>query len=162
MSNENQTKSTVSQIAKIAGIASMSVIPGGVALTPLLIKTLTKSIEKSEKVAETGSLESLEQEAARQEIEHRITESQARVAQELAIARRIENANEVEIEEFYDVSGDGNLGLRNNAESGLNIGLGGSGRKVKSRVYRFKGWQDGLIEQGSEEDIPHDKNEEDK
>ncbi|PGY06421.1 hypothetical protein [Bacillus sp. AFS031507] len=85
----------------------------------------------------------MEEEAALQEITNFITESQARVTQELAIATRIENAFEVEIEEFYDLSGDGNIGIKANQETGWNVGVGGSGRRIKSRVYRFKGWREG-------------------
>lgn len=52
-----------------------------------------------------------------------MAESQAKVAQELAIAQRINTAEEVEIEEFYDVSGKGNIGLQVDMKSET-LGLG--------------------------------------
>ncbi|MCB7163225.1 hypothetical protein LI071_21640 [Bacillus subtilis] len=54
------------------------------------------------------NLEQLESEVARQEI---ISEAQAKVFQEVAIADRIMRANEVEIEEYYDTQGDGAAGV---------------------------------------------------
>ena len=80
-------------------------------------------MEGSEKAAEAmtgaskGTLPQLEEEAAKQEIQMQFAQHQARVAQELAIARRIDNAEEVEIEEFYDISGKGLLGVSANAAS---------------------------------------------
>jgi len=65
---------------------------------------------------------------------------QARIAQELAIAKRIENADVVEIEEFYDASGKGNIGISADANSGVaSFGIGAEGRRVVKRIYHFKG-----------------------
>jgi hypothetical protein len=83
-------------------------------------------------------LTTLRIEAERQELQMRISEAQARVAQEIAIARRIESAEEVEMEEFYDYSGEGNVGGKID-EKGLFLGAGGSGRRVSKRIYRFRG-----------------------
>ena len=80
----------------------------------------------------------LQNEAARQELEMKIAEAQARVAQEIAIARRIETASEVDIEEYYDLSGQGHLGLKA-GESGLSLGAGAAGRRVRKRIYKFRG-----------------------
>ena len=66
-----------------------------------------------------------------------MAEAQARVAQELAIAKRIEVAEEVEMEEFYDYSGEASLGLKADKQS-VSLGAGASGRRVSKRIYRFK------------------------
>ena len=63
---------------------------------------------------------------------------QAQVAQELAIAHRIENAEEVEIEEYYEGSGKGGAGIGTDGVS-VNLSVGAEGRKVTKRVYRFTG-----------------------
>lgn len=102
-------------------VASGIVFPG-FGITNLVAESLSEAIKKSNSVSEGGDIKKLEEEARIQEIENRISEFQARVAQELAIARRIENAAEVEIEEFYDTSGNG--------------GLGGSSFR---RIYQFRG-----------------------
>lgn len=68
----------------------------------------------------------------------KMAEAQARVAQELALASRIETAEEVEMEEYYDTSGEGSLGVQA-TEGALSLGASGSGRKVSKRVFRFKG-----------------------
>lgn len=98
------------------------------------------------------SIASLQEEAAKQRLKMELAQEQARVAQELAIARRIDSAEEVEIEEFYDVSGKGNLDVKVNATTQTgSIGLGGEGRKVTKRVYHFKGWRGAepeVVEQG--------------
>lgn len=98
---------------------------------------LIRSVTKSKTVAEQEDIDLLENEARLQEIENRISEYQARVAQELAIAKRIETAAEVEIEEFYDTTGSGGVGFQK-IESGINLGINGNGRRVVKRVYRFK------------------------
>lgn len=86
---------------------------------------------------------SLQEEATKQRLQMELAREQARVAQELAIARRIDSAEEVEIEEFYDVSGKGNLNVGVDAATSTgSIGLGGEGRKVTKRIYHFKGWRD--------------------
>lgn len=108
-------------------------------ITRAILDTTLKSVNKANKVVVEGNIDKVEKEARLQEIESRISEFQAKVAQELAIARRIENAVEVEIEEFYDTSGKGAVGVQANSESGINLGLNGSGRKVTKRIYRFKG-----------------------
>lgn len=61
---------------------------------------------------------------------------------ELAIIRRIDTAENVSIEEFYDTKGDGSLGVQS-TEGDINIGLKGSGQKVTKRIYSFEGWRDG-------------------
>src|SRR5699024_5849812 len=96
----------------------------------LLSKTLTDRQEKNT----NQSLEQLEEQASKQEISDRLSESQAKVLQELAIARRIETADEVEIEEYFDTTGEGNVGVKTNDKS-INVGVGGSGRRVVKRVY---------------------------
>lgn len=85
------------------------------------------------------STSELEEEALRQDIETRVLQGKARIEQELAIARRIDNAEEVEIEEFYDASGDGALGAKTDGET-ITLGASGAGRKVTKRVYKFKGY----------------------
>ncbi|MFS0575339.1 hypothetical protein AB1K83_06890 [Sporosarcina sp. 179-K 3D1 HS] len=107
----------------------------------LISEALTTAIGKSKRLNDSGTIAELEEEAARQELANRISESQAKVAQELAIARRIESADEVEIEEYYDLSGDGNIGLNAN-ESSASLGINGAGRKITKRIYRFKGWNE--------------------
>jgi len=68
----------------------------------------------------------------------RTAEAQARVAQEVAIARRIETAKEVEIEEFYNYSGEGLIGVKSDGES-ISLGAGGAVRRISKRFYRFRG-----------------------
>jgi len=115
--------------AKIVGGPLVGLIIDGV-------EASSKSID----VASGKSLESLREEAAKQQIKMDFSQHQARVAQELAIAKRIENAAEVEIEEYYDNSGKGSAGLSVNAEAKIGtLGLLGENRRVSKRVYRFKG-----------------------
>lgn len=76
----------------------------------------------------------------REEAKARIAVALAAAQQEFAIAARIETANEVEIEEYYDGSGEGSIGAQQN-EKGLTLGASGGGRRVSRRVIRLKGWQ---------------------
>lgn len=110
--------------------------------TGSLIEIAVKSaIEVFRKEADASSTDELQELARRQEIESRFLQDKARVEQELAIARRIDLAEEVEIEEYYDSSGEGALGFKGNSE-GVTIGASGGGRRVTKRVYRFKGWRE--------------------
>lgn len=64
--------------------------------------------------------------------------AQAKAQQEQAIALRIACAEEVQIEEFYDVSGSGQLGVSMKDE-GVTAGLTGDGRRVTKRIIKFTG-----------------------
>lgn len=86
-------------------------------------------------------METLEEEAKKQKIVMEFQAHQARVAQELAIAERIAASLEVVIEEYYDGSGKGHVGLKADEEI-LSLGAGGEGRRVTKRVIRFNGWSD--------------------
>ena len=105
----------------------------------LIIDNLTSSSDNMQK-ASSENLQALQEEALKQKIQMEFSKHQARVAQEIAIAKRIENAIEVEIEEYYDNSGKHDGGLNINIEA-QTAGLGASSenRRVSKRVYRFKG-----------------------
>jgi len=65
-----------------------------------------------------------------------------RIIREVAISSRIDSAEKVTIEEFYESKGDGKAGLHSDGAT-LNIGISGSGEKVTKRVYIFEGWREG-------------------
>ena len=98
------------------------------------VKESSKDMEKAK------NLDELREESIKQEIKMEFSKHQARVAQELAIAKRIENALEVEIEEYYDNSGkdEGGLNVNLTTQSG-GIGISTENRRVSKRIYRFKG-----------------------
>jgi RNA 3'-terminal phosphate cyclase len=98
---------------------------------------LFDSAKDTETAIDTGEISKLETEARRQELSLHMAKMQAQVAQELAIAHRIENALEVEIEEYYEGTGKGGAGVSTDGVS-ASFSLGGEGRKVSKRVYRFK------------------------
>lgn len=95
---------------------------------------------KSMSEASDKGLQELKVEAEKQNLQMQFAQHQARIAQELAISRRIDNAEEVEIEEFYDTAGKGNMGLEMNTES-ASLGIGAESRRVTKRIYHFKGWR---------------------
>lgn len=99
---------------------------------------LLESAKDADIASESGDIAKLTQEAKRQEISLQMAKMQAQVAQELAIAHRIENAEEVEIEEYYEGTGKAGAGLSTEGAS-ASFTLGADGRKVVKRVYRFTG-----------------------
>ena len=112
-----------------------------VASTPLIgpvAGVLLESAKDVEVASESGEITKLSEEAKRQEISLHMAKMQAQVAQELAIAHRIENAEEVEIVEFYEGEAQGGIGASTDGAT-ANFTLGGQGRKVTKRVYRFTG-----------------------
>jgi hypothetical protein len=103
-----------------------------------LVEATTGAINEAVKAGDKGELQALQLEAQRQEIMMSMAERQAKVTQELALAHRIETAEDVEMEEFYDVSGSGELGIKSDS-SAVTAGLSGHGQKVTKRIFRFKG-----------------------
>jgi hypothetical protein len=116
--------------------AKIGLNPTGYLLSQIAEST-SRNVTHSDAAADK-ELTTLRIEAERQELQMRISEAQARVAQEIAIARRIESADEVEMEEFYDYSGEASVGGKLD-EKGVFVGAGGSGRRVSKRIYRFRG-----------------------
>jgi len=122
-------------------IVFVKAIEAMVKSTPLIgpvAGVLLDSANSTEIAAETGEIAKLTEEAKRQEISLHMAKMQAQVAQELAIAHRIENAEEVEIEEYYEGQGKAGIDASTDGVS-ANLSLGGEGRKVVKRVYRFTG-----------------------
>lgn len=117
---------------------------------PLIGAGLKKIVEKISDTDNSTPISTLKEESLRAEIKARALLAQAKVEQELAISRRIDSAEEVEIEEFYDVSGKGNAGLNTDGET-VSLGLGGEGRRVTKRIIKFKGYTP--IIQGQPSDI---------
>lgn len=103
--------------------------------TDYLIEKFTKTANAA---SDTAPLDDLYNLAKRREVEMRISEAEARVAQELAIAKRIENADEVEMTEFYEYAGEGQIGVKAQADM-FSIGTSGSGRRISKRKFKFKG-----------------------
>ncbi|PAD21642.1 hypothetical protein [Terribacillus saccharophilus] len=119
---------------KKAIIAASVVSP----LSGMLADVVVESYTKFRKRKETATAEELREDAEKETLEYRVTEEYAKVIQEIAIAKRIESAVEVEIEEFYDYSGEATAGFKKGKASS-NLGLTGNGKKVQKRIYRFKG-----------------------
>lgn len=106
---------------------------------------LLRAARDSKKASESNDLTVLTDEAQRQEVELHMAGMQAKVAQEMAIAQRIESADEVEMEEYYEGSGEGSAGVKA-ADGTVTVGIGGKGSRVTRRVYRFKGGAGKVIE----------------
>lgn len=107
-----------------------------------VVRTILKTLNSTSSMTlDTKNIEEVTDEADKQVVLLQLAQLQARVAQELAIAIRIETADEVEIEEFYDTSKDGKAGITGSSKS-VEIGVSGSARKITKRVYKFKGQND--------------------
>ena len=91
------------KMSSIFTVASIALNPTGF----LVSKIAEYALESIKDDPSKKTLEELELVAKKQELQMQMAEAQAKVAQELAIAKRIEIAEEVEIEEFYDLNADG-------------------------------------------------------
>ena len=79
------------------------------------------------------SITELEQSAMEAKITAEVLTNQAKVQQEQAIATRILLAEVVEIEEYYDISGQGNLGLSaDGASETITLGASLQGKKYQN------------------------------
>ncbi|WP_027469726.1 hypothetical protein [Deefgea rivuli] len=120
----------------IALAAKIALNPAGF-LIDKIVEATSKNVSKAESTS-SDEIAVLKIEAERQELQMRMAEAQARVAQEIAIAKRIETAKEVEMEEFYDYGIEAHVGVKVDSGS-VSAGVGGSGRRVSKRIFRFRG-----------------------
>lgn len=88
--------------------------------------------------------EAMNEEAIKANIQSTVLAEQAKVEQEISIAKRILIAEKVEIEEFYDTSGSGGIGAKAESDK-LSFGAHGEGKKVTRRVIKFKGFNSEAI-----------------
>lgn len=104
----------------------------------LILDMILSQVTTSSQYSTNDTIEQLVEKSKRAELEMAIEQSKAHVAQEMAIASRISTAEEVEIEEHYEYTGEGNLGLKADSNS-FTFGASGAGKKVTRRICRFKG-----------------------
>ena len=104
----------------------------------MISESLLQSSTKSKDIIHNGSEKEIQKEIDRKVAEAKILELEAKISQELAIANRIENAVDVEIEEYYEGSGSGKIGGSTDGKS-INAELSGDGKKVIKRIFKFKG-----------------------
>lgn len=116
--------------------AALRIATGG--LTGVIFDTTAEIIRKGSKDTLDEPIAKLREDTERQKLAMEMAQAQARVAQELAIARRIEGAKEVQIEEYYEYAGNGAVGLKAD-DKGLTVGVSGSGQRVSKRIYKFTG-----------------------
>ncbi len=110
-------------------------------LASTIAEQYVDSNKNSREILKTNDEQKIKVELTRKKAETEILEMEAKIAQELAISKRIENASIVEIEEYYEGSGSGNIGL-SAEEKSIKFGASGEGKKVTKRVYRFTGFQE--------------------
>ena len=67
------------------------------------------------------------------------------IIKEIAISRRIDTAEKVTIEEFYDNRDDIHIGVTADTE-GARLGLGKNNERVVKRIYTFEGWREGGLD----------------
>jgi hypothetical protein len=119
---------------------TLKTIMPGYGLASLLAEQLLESNKNSKEILDTNDEKKITLELKRKKVETEILELEAKVAQELAISKRIENAEVVEIEEYYEGSGKGNAGASVD-ENSFKFGLAGEGKKITKRIYRFTGFR---------------------
>jgi hypothetical protein len=112
--------------------------PFGYGLISMISERLVESSNKSNKIIYDGDDKDVQREIDRKVAEAKILELEAKISQELAIAERIANAIDVEIEEYYEGSGSGKIGGGTDGTT-VNLELSGGGKKVIKRIYKFKG-----------------------
>lgn len=123
-------------------IAKAALNPSGY-LMELAFKKSMDAFSTSSSKKDITSQE-LSEEAIKANIKSTVLTEQAKVEQEISIAKRILIAEEVEIEEYYDVSGSGGVGAKADG-SAITLGLQAEGKKVTKRVIKFKGFNSEAI-----------------
>lgn len=118
--------------------AALSMFPGAL-LAKKLFELASSAVDNDKDIASI-STPNLREQAERHELEQRIKQANAKIAQEYAIAARIQTAEEVEMEECYEYVRGGSGGIQANLTTG-DVGVNASSevRRVSKRTYRFKG-----------------------
>ena len=107
-------------------------------IVKILTEVLQDSIGKTAEITKSTDLIEVDDESKKQRFELQLAHMQAKVAQEIAIAQRIENASEVIIEEYYEGGEKGKIGITGD-EKGINLGVSGEKREITKRIYKFIG-----------------------
>ncbi len=107
------------------------------AMTPVTLPAFDARMTEALTQLQGKSSSEVSLEAERSKLAMEMMQARARAEQEFAIAERIRTAIEVEIEDYYDVSGSGNLGVDAESQS---VGVRAGGQKVARRVVRLKGF----------------------
>ena len=121
----------------VTGAAASTLLGATFPFGTLIGAAVAAATNAVSKASEKG-VDELEQEVRKQYLQLAIAQEQARVSQEMAIAERIANSVDVEIEEFYDSSAKGKAKADVKPDS-FSFGLEGEGKKVVRRIYRFTG-----------------------
>ena len=92
----------------------------------VVVNTLINSIPKDQSLSPSEQL--------------KLLELAVTLRKELSIAHRIETAEKVILEEYYETKGEGKAdGKANLSQQSGEFNLGGSGQRVTKRVYTFEG-----------------------
>ncbi len=121
-------RSTVATVAEVA----LSIGYG-----PTIADKLVGLFDKANKDIEGKSEDQISQQLHHERMKSEMLQVQAKAAFEFALANRIVTAREVEVEEYYEGTGSGGVGV-NLAEQTL--GVQGKGLKVTRRIVRLRGW----------------------
>jgi len=136
-------KNTISKVAAAAGAGAVVLGPVGSAAAAIgVIAAAMLASQEEVKAAEEKGLDELEAVLIKQRRLMEFHAEQARVAQEMAIAQRIAGSTDVEIEEFYDESGEIGGELGGSAKGGtvsVKAGAKKAEQRVVRRIYKFKG-----------------------
>lgn len=124
-------------LSVVTGAAATTLLSAAFPFGPLIGAAVAAATNAVSKASEKG-VDELEQEVKKQYLQLAIAQEQARVSQEMAIAERIANSVDVEIEEFYDSTAKGKAKADVKLDT-LSFGLEGEGKKVVRRIYRFTG-----------------------
>lgn len=138
----NKVKAAAAGAIGAAAFATFGGPLGGAALAIAEIARAMLVSQEEVKAAEEKGPDELEAVIAKQRRLMEFQVEQARVAQEMAIAQRISSSTDVEIEEFYDESGEIGGELGGSAKGGavsVKAGAKKAQQRVVRRIYKFKG-----------------------
>ena len=128
-----------------AAVAAAPFLPvvGTVGTAAAIIGSIFIALQTAQeevKAAESGDASNLEDVVRKQQALIDLQQSMARVAQEVAIANRISQSTDVEIEEFYDQSKavGGEIGGSVKTQS-IKLGANLDNKSVVKRIYKFTG-----------------------
>ncbi|WP_437561282.1 hypothetical protein [Sorangium sp. So ce542] len=116
---------------------SMAEIALGMSLGPWVAERVVGLFKRADEELEGKNEEQIGLQLRHEQAKSEMLQAQAKAAFEFALANRIMSAREVEVEEFFEGSGAGGLGVNLEEKT---LGAHGRGVKVTRRVVRLQGW----------------------
>ncbi len=126
-------------MTKKSGAAAVAEVALGISIGPWAAEKIVGLFDKTEHDLDGKSADEVSLQLRHEQVTSEMLQARAKAAFEFALANRIVSAKEVEIEEYFEGSGSGGIGVNVNEKT---LGAHGKGARITRRIVRLRGWPD--------------------